>query len=81
MAAALDGADAVIYCASTFGEGRTRLPERLDNFNRASAALGPYTLFACSKFFEMKLRLVIASGGRGASSNEMGIICHFFNLG
>mmetsp|Transcript_26096 Transcript_26096/g.43103 ORF Transcript_26096/g.43103 Transcript_26096/m.43103 type:complete len:651 (+) Transcript_26096:6-1958(+) len=40
VAKALAGADCVIYCATTFDEGRTRLPERFDNFNRAAAALG-----------------------------------------
>jgi nucleoside-diphosphate-sugar epimerase len=45
---ALAGADCVIYCATTFGEGRTRLPEQLDDFNRGVAQFG-------TNLFELRL--------------------------
>ena len=64
VARALTGADAVVFCASTFNEGRTRPPERLDNFNRASAALG-------ADLFELRVRTspALAPRARAATSH------------
>jgi len=45
---AIAGADCVIFCATTFGERRTRLPERLDDFNRNVADFG-------ASVFELRL--------------------------
>merc|ERR1719149_576794 len=38
VARVIASADAVIFCATSFGEGRTKLPERLESFNAGAAA-------------------------------------------
>ena len=62
VARVLAGADAVIYCATSFGEGRTKLPERLDNFNRGAAAFG-------ANLFELPLP-GFGRGGGGGGDDE-----------
>jgi len=62
VARVIAGADAVIFCATSFGEGRTKLTERLESFNEGAAALG-------ANLFELRLP-GFGRGGDGAADEE-----------
>ena len=62
VARVVAGADAVIFCATSFGEGRTKLPERLESFNAGAAAFG-------ANLFELRLP-GFGRGGDGAGDED-----------
>ena len=62
VARVIASADAVIFCATSFGEGRTKLPERLESFNAGAAAFG-------ANLFELRLP-GFGRGGDGAGDED-----------
>jgi hypothetical protein len=62
VARVIAGADAVVFCATSFGEGRTKLPERLESFNAGAAAFG-------ANLFELRLP-GFGRGGDGAGDED-----------